>query len=496
MSVNQGVTAWLTGYANESSLSWALGPVIALCALAVRWMVALAPYSGMATPPMMGDYEAQRHWMEITQHLPTKEWYTYDLDWWGLDYPPLTAYHSWLCGKIGSWIEPAWFALDTSRAFESGESKFFMRNTVIISEALIYLPAVYYFARITYRSDTTKKYLAVLLMALHPALIIIDHGHFQYNNVMLGLSLWTINCLLTDRFIVGSIFFCLALGFKQMALYYSPAVFAFLLSQCFHRQNGLLLFMYLGTTVTLTMAMLLLPWLTSPTDLLQVAHRVFPVARGLYEDKVANVWCALNVVIKLRTFLSLTATVRLSLVTTLVATIPINIHLGCNPTWARFRYALLNTSLAFFLLSFQVHEKSILLPLLPASLMILEETDAVVLFTNTAMFSMYPLLRREDLVIPYVAVTVLWNWMVGLYQGTETLQKQRIRVTHGIFMFWHIVEALVQPPERFPDLYAVMNAVLSCGIFGILFAYFVYRQMYYTVPASAYGMVEGKFKSQ
>jgi ALG6, ALG8 glycosyltransferase family len=47
---------------------------------------------------MFGDYEAQRHWMELTIHLPPREWYKYDLLYWGLDYPPLTAYVSWLCG--------------------------------------------------------------------------------------------------------------------------------------------------------------------------------------------------------------------------------------------------------------------------------------------------------------------------------------------------------------------------------------------------------------
>lgn len=55
---------------------------------------------GFQTPPMHGDYEAQRHWMEITTQLPVSEWYFYDLQYWGLDYPPLTAYHSWLLGKM------------------------------------------------------------------------------------------------------------------------------------------------------------------------------------------------------------------------------------------------------------------------------------------------------------------------------------------------------------------------------------------------------------
>ena len=51
---------------------------------------------------MFGDYEAQRHWMEITVNLEPTEWYRNtddnDLQYWGLDYPPLTAYHSYLNG--------------------------------------------------------------------------------------------------------------------------------------------------------------------------------------------------------------------------------------------------------------------------------------------------------------------------------------------------------------------------------------------------------------
>ena len=49
---------------------------------------------------MFGDYEAQRHWMELTIPLPTREWYRHDLQYWGLDYPPLTAYVTWACGIV------------------------------------------------------------------------------------------------------------------------------------------------------------------------------------------------------------------------------------------------------------------------------------------------------------------------------------------------------------------------------------------------------------
>lgn len=30
--------------------------------------------AGAGTPPKFGDYEAQRHWMELTTHLPVKQW--------------------------------------------------------------------------------------------------------------------------------------------------------------------------------------------------------------------------------------------------------------------------------------------------------------------------------------------------------------------------------------------------------------------------------------
>jgi ALG6, ALG8 glycosyltransferase family len=60
----------------------------------------IAERLGHANPPMHGDYEAQRHWMEITMHIPSTMWYSYDLSYWGLDYPPLTAYVSCFWGYM------------------------------------------------------------------------------------------------------------------------------------------------------------------------------------------------------------------------------------------------------------------------------------------------------------------------------------------------------------------------------------------------------------
>jgi alpha-1,3-glucosyltransferase len=77
---------------------WATIPLILMAVGLFRWTTSLWGYSGFQSPPMHGDFEAQRHWMELTRHLPVSQWYFYDLQWWGLDYPPLTAYHSWILG--------------------------------------------------------------------------------------------------------------------------------------------------------------------------------------------------------------------------------------------------------------------------------------------------------------------------------------------------------------------------------------------------------------
>ena len=75
-----------------------------------------------------------------------------DLEYWGLDYPPLTAYHSWIMGIMSHYINPEWVAVKSSHGYESADHKIFMRLSVLIAEILIYFTAV-----IVYVSDTVKS---------------------------------------------------------------------------------------------------------------------------------------------------------------------------------------------------------------------------------------------------------------------------------------------------------------------------------------------------
>lgn len=524
--------------ARSSVSQWEVLPLILMVVGLFRWAAGLWGYSGFEKPPMFGDYEAQRHWMEITTQLPISSWYFYDLQWWGLDYPPLTAYHSWLCGKIGTLINPSWFALYTSRGIHDPNLKIFMRATVIVSEYLIFVPAVVMFVRRYGRLQGVSNWtisVALAAVLMQPGTILIDHIHFQYNTVMLGFVTASMSSMLAGRYFWSSVFFVAALGFKQMALYYALPVFFFLLGSCLFPQTRItrLLAIVLGTVVSF--AVLLLPlvagalydksqgaspkaehlgpdarlpifeWIEDYIDsnvfywpvieqLVQMIHRVFPFARGLFEDKVANFWCALNVVVKLRQYPS-ELLQKASLAMTLAFSLIPSLILFFKPKKELLPLGFATTAWAFFLFSFQVHEKSVLLPLMPMTLLLAgndglgKDTRAWVGFANIlGSWTMFPLLQRVDLRIPYAVITGLWAYLLGLpptslsayFEGSSSaLAQWGTFLLHGGFYLamaaWHVLEGFVAPPEDKPDLWTVLNVGIGAAGFGLCYLWCLYR---------------------
>ncbi|KAF8645218.1 hypothetical protein AX16_008045 [Volvariella volvacea WC 439] len=497
---------WVKWLHKRGIKQWAIPGIIAASTL-VKLCMSMGSYSGRGTPPMYGDYEAQRHWMELTLHLPFRQWYTYDLQYWGLDYPPLTAYISWICGVVASWINPSWVALDTSRGIETETSKLFMRLTVVFWDALVYVPATIFFTRTWQGTRSTKtQTVALLTLLLQPALLLIDFGHFQYNSVMLGFTLLSINFFAAGQDLLGAVCFVLSLGFKQMALYYAPAIGSYLLAKCIYLgpTHGTKLFVRLAMTTLSTFILLFLPWLPplSPISaILDPITRIFPFARGLFEDKVANFWCASNVIIKWKVWASSGALVKLSAALTALGFTPgvfgllqsgVKFRLADDntkkqaprqhgerekahpPFLSLLPYALLTSSMSFFLFSFQVHEKTILVPLLPITLLLSGATiDSPVyswgaLVNNAAVFSMWPLLKRDGLGAQYIAALLLWNRLIGYNPFGHSRQSFIGLLSIGFYVAAvsiHVLEVLFNPPARYPDLFPVLNVLVSTPVF-------------------------------
>lgn len=159
---------------------------------------------------MYGDFEAQRHWIELTGNLPVTSWYTYNTSYWGLDYPPLTAYHSLLLYHTSP--NKTWFQLDTSHGCQDENLILFMRLAALLTEFFIYTTAV-----LVYTSSSPNK-LKQFVLLWNPVLSIIDHGHFQFNSAMIGLSLWAFILIQDGNFVASAFVFTLALFFKQVCM--------------------------------------------------------------------------------------------------------------------------------------------------------------------------------------------------------------------------------------------------------------------------------------
>jgi hypothetical protein len=108
----------------------------------IKILVGQFGYSGEGDKPKFGDFEAQRHWMELTIYLPVKEWYTNsginNIDYWPLDYPPMSGYHSYILGKILNKFIPDSVEFQESHGYESPMFKMVMRFFALISDVITF----------------------------------------------------------------------------------------------------------------------------------------------------------------------------------------------------------------------------------------------------------------------------------------------------------------------------------------------------------------------
>nr|CAG4643235.1 EOG090X06YP [Ilyocryptus agilis] len=383
------------------------------------------------------DFEVHRNWLAITHSLPLKRWYIDETSPWTLDYPPLFAWFEYLLSIAAQFFDPEMLKV-ANLNYASDNTVLFQRISVIMTDVVFALgvkKCLYYVNdgrgafRGTAKWFSTPTILAFLLLC-NVGLFVVDHIHFQYNGFLMGVLLLSVGSILQRENIQAAFWFAVLLNLKHIYLYIAPVYFVYLLrSYCIEtHQSGSSSFhlkrlVALGLVVITVFVLTYLPFLG---QLPQVASRLFPFKRGLCHAYWApNAWAWYNVLDKALTLvagkLSLldptavpvasmtgglvqefeyvvlpTIGPKVTFLCTLLALSPALLLLLRRPNEPRvFIRAVILCAFASFLFGWHVHEKAVLIMIIPMTLLAAASADDCRLFlllSITGHVSLFPLL--------------------------------------------------------------------------------------------------------
>ena len=121
------------------------------------------------------------------------------------------------------------------------------------------------------------------------------------------------------------------------------------------------------------------------------------------------------------------------------------------------------SALAFFLFSYHVHEKGILVPLYPLLPLSLAERDYAAAFSLLSAFTLLPLLHYEGLALAYGAAVALY--VLAWYEH----RPRKAFAAFACLVPLHFMPLVVPPPARYPDLYPALVALLGAAGFGLAY---------------------------
>lgn len=328
--------------------------------------------------------------------------------------------------------------------YDSWQTVYFQRTTVILTE-LVLAYALALFINTSPPGRRITSHAAALSILLSPGLLIIDHIHFQYNGFMYGiLVLSLVLARQESTMLLSGVLFAVLLCFKHIYLYLAPAYFVFLLrAYCLGKKSIFHIrfrnCIKLGLSILTVFASAFGPYaLWGQMD--QLLKRLFPFSRGLcHAYWAANIWAlysfADRILIQIAPRLGLPVdlaaanSVTRGLVgdtsfavlpditprTTFMLTLGFQVicltKLFQNQSWDTFIGAVTLCGYASFLFGWHVHEKAILLVIIPFSLLALKDRRYLSAFRPLAVsghVSLFPLLFTAHEFLIKSVYTVLW----------------------------------------------------------------------------------------
>ena len=165
------------------------------------------------------DYDVHRNWLAITHSRDASKWYADQplQNQWTLDYPPLFAMYEAILSKIAARVDMK-IVDESERDYASVACIRFQRATVVITELASLGVAV--------RAATAGDAKSALAFAGSGALLLVDHVHFQYNGLLLGVLVYALFMLRRGDHVKAGALFALLCCAKHLFLTLAPVLAA------------------------------------------------------------------------------------------------------------------------------------------------------------------------------------------------------------------------------------------------------------------------------
>lgn len=473
------------------------------------------------------DFDVHRNWLAITTHLPVDRWYFDDVNGTTvhtLDYPPGFAYFEYFLSNniVTKWMldssildEQCVALLPDTDNEPSHACVFFQRTTVVLSD-MIFWAGAYVASRAmarvpTFQSATKNFHLTFLLIVLNPGMFWLDHVHFQYNGLVMGMLLLSIGCLLRGSqctgasfhfyYLMGAATFAALLTLKHLFLPLAPWYFVYLLRRyCTIGQHiSWIRFIQVALVTILSFILPFLPFLNTMNpreQLLQMLSRLFPFGRGLCHDYwAANVWALYMTADKCFGFISR----KVGLPFQGLPTVPPGATAGCllmgllpalvcawksaaktvpGKSSTSVVQCVVFCAFSTFMLAYHVHEKAIMTSIVPLTLLAATSEENARLYLRTCAlghFGLLPLLFRP-VELPFKVasyVGFLAFAIYGLEQQIDTKglvtkwDKVGMLVLLAVALFLEVIHPLVFQPLEVLEFLPLMITSVVCA-FGLV----------------------------
>ncbi|XP_067641640.1 probable dolichyl pyrophosphate Glc1Man9GlcNAc2 alpha-1,3-glucosyltransferase isoform X2 [Eurosta solidaginis] len=473
---------------------------------AIKLLLVPAPHST--------DFEVHRNWLAITHSLPLNQWYYDATSEWTLDYPPLFAYFEWILAQVAHYVDPQMLIV-TNLNYASTATIYFQRGTVIFADLMYAFGVARCLRILNVPKKSQRHFAAELFMLFNVGLIFVDHIHFQYNGLLFGILLLSISYLLEERYLVSAFIFATLLNFKHIFLYIAPALAVYFLKfYCF--QSGRNPIVCIGKLAVVGLTPFVASFGPFYRQLPQVLSRLFPFKRGLTHAYWApNFWALYNtadkVVAKLLRIPNVSGpstssglvqeiepialpniTPRITFVLTLLFMLPVLLQLILATTKSQSKINLLRAvvicSCASFMFGWHVHEKAILMCLVPLCLLcLLDSTDAkyTIWLSIVGYFSLLPLLFQTNLLLLRYAlylgyIAAMYGQLVRIYPNMPNLQLSIIEdiYLYGFIcmpIYEHVVSPLFGLQLKLPFMPLLLTSLYcSLGVTYFFISYYLH----------------------